>query len=169
LNGRGPLLALAAAVAILDQATKALVDRTLELYESRSVIDGLLALTYVHNRGGAFGVLSGANLPFQSVLFALLGAAALCAIAVWGWQLPAAQRAARLASALVIGGAIGNLLDRVRLGAVRDFVDVSWGSAHWPAFNLADSAITVGVALLVLDVVRTGPAAEPAEASAGRE
>ncbi len=167
--GRTPLLGLAAAIAVLDQATKALVDHSLDLYESRSVIDGLVSLTSVRNHGGAFGVGASANLPFQSQLFVALGLVALGAIVAYGWQLAPTQRLARGAAGLVIGGAIGNLIDRARLGAVRDFIDVYWGSAHWPAFNLADSAITVGVALLLLDMVRTGaPAPEAAGAAAGR-
>lgn len=147
-------LLLACAVVLLDQLTKWLVDRALELHESRAVIDGLLSLTYVRNRGAAFGLLSDAELPYQALLFTLLSLAALTAIGLYAWRLPPAQRLAQAALALVMGGAVGNLVDRARLGHVIDFVDVYWGTHHWPAFNVADSAISIGVALLVLDVAR---------------
>lgn len=147
-------LALSLGVVLLDQLTKILVDRTLELHESRSVIDGLMSLTYVRNRGAAFGLLADAGLPYQSALFTLVSLAALAAIGLYAWHLPPAHRLAQGALALVMGGAIGNLIDRARLGHVIDFVDVYWGVHHWPAFNVADSAISIGVALLVLDMLR---------------
>jgi signal peptidase II len=163
---------ITAAVVAVDQATKALVDRLMGLHESRDVVEGLLRLTYVRNRGAAFGVLSDAELPYQSWLFAGVSLLALLAIAVYAWRLPAASRLPRLGLALIIGGALGNLIDRVRLGYVIDFVDVYWRSHHWPAFNAADSAITIGVSLLILDMLRAprpeaeeereaGPAAGP--------
>lgn len=146
--------ALAAAVVVLDQITKAIVDRTMALYESRPVIDGLLRLTHVRNRGAAFGVLSDADLPYQSVLLSLISVGALAAIAVYAWRLPVKSRLPQTALALIMGGAVGNLLDRARLGYVIDYVDVYWGRHHWPAFNVADSAISIGVALLVLDILK---------------
>ena len=99
---------------------------------------------------------------------------ALVAIAVYGWKLPASSQLPRLALALIIGGALGNLFDRVRLGYVIDFLDVYWGRHHWPAFNVADSSITIGVALLVIDMLRQprvqtegAPAPNVAAGSAG--
>lgn len=145
---------LMASIVALDQATKFLVDRFMSLHESRPVIEGLLNLTYVRNRGAAFGLLSDAELPFQSALFSVVSLAALAAIAAYFFRLPDQSRLARLALSLVMGGAIGNLIDRARLGSVIDFVDVFWGPHHWPAFNVADSAISVGVALLVIDMLR---------------
>ena len=145
---------LMGSVVLLDQLTKAFVDRFMSLHESRTLIEGLLHLTYVRNRGAAFGLFSDAELPFQSALFSVVSLAALGAIAVYFFRLPDASRLARAALALVIGGAVGNLIDRARLGSVIDFVDVFWGLHHWPAFNVADSAISVGVALLVLDILR---------------
>jgi len=141
-------------IVVLDQVIKSLVDRAMSLHESRVVVDGFLRLTYLHNRGGAFGILSESEFPYQSLLFTLVSLAALAAIMVYAWRLPQGSVLPRMALALIMGGAIGNLLDRVRLGYVRDFVDVFWGAHHWPAFNLADSAISVGVALLVLDMLR---------------
>ena len=160
-SGRELYVVVALAVTVLDQLVKSVVDRFMSLHESRVLIDGFLHLTYVRNRGAAFGILSDAELPYQSVLFSVVSALALLAIAVYAWRLPAASRLPRLALALVIGGAVGNLVDRARLGYVIDFVDVFWGAYHWPAFNVADSAISVGVVLLVFDILRH-PHGEPA-------
>jgi signal peptidase II len=171
-NGRGrvPYVMLAAAVVLLDQVTKVLVDRAMELHESRPIVEGLLSLTYVRNRGGAFGMFSDADLPYQSILFSLVSLAAFVAIVSYAWKLPAAHRLPQAGLGLIMGGAIGNLIDRARLGYVIDFVDAYWGSHHWPAFNVADSAISIGVTLLVLDVLREPRAEEthPAAAPAGR-
>jgi signal peptidase II len=153
-SGRRMYFGVAGLIVCLDQITKALVDRYMSLYESRAVVDGLVKLTYVQNRGAAFGILSDADLPYQSALFAVVSLLALAAIAAYAWKLPPGSRMPRLALALIMGGAVGNLLDRVRLGYVVDFVDVHWGVHHWPAFNVADSAISVGVALLLLDILR---------------
>lgn len=159
---------IAAAVVAVDQATKALVDRLMGLHESRDLIAGVLRLTYVRNRGAAFGVLSDADLPYQAWVFAGVSLLALFAIGIYAWRLPAASRLPRLALALIIGGALGNLIDRVRLGYVIDFVDVFWRTYHWPAFNAADSAITVGVCLLVIDMLRApGPEASAQETARG--
>ena len=155
---RGQVLAFLAIV-LGDQLTKGLVDRSFELHESRPLVDGLLSLTYVRNRGAAFGLMSGADLPFQSHLLAGLSVAALLAIAAYAWRLSSEERLARLSLMLILAGATGNLICRVRWGYVIDFVDVYWGTHHWPAFNVADSAITVGVALLLLDILRTPAAA----------
>ena len=103
------------------------------------------------NRGAAFGILSEADLPYQSLLFAVVSLAALGAIAAYAWRLPARSRLPQTALALIMGGALGNLLDRARLGYVIDFVDAYWRMHHWPAFNVADMAITVGAAALILD------------------
>ena len=162
---RALALWVTALVVTLDQATKVAVDSLLQLHESRNVLAGLVQLTYVRNRGAAFGVFSEAQLPYQSWLFAAVSVVALVAIAVYGWKLPASSQLPRLALALIIGGALGNLFDRVRLGYVIDFLDVYWGRHHWPAFNVADSSITIGVALLVIDMLRQ-PRAETEGASA---
>ena len=164
---RGAYLWIMAAVTILDQLTKALVDRFMALHESHVLVDGLLRLTYVRNRGAAFGILSDAELPYQSLLFSAMSLAALAAIAIYAWRLPARSRLPRAALALIMGGAVGNLLDRLRLRYVIDFVDAHWGLHHWPAFNVADSAITVGVVLLVVDMLRH-PHAAPQRAEPER-
>ena len=155
LRERWPYLLLVGCLVCLDQLTKLLVDRLLPLYESHSVIQGLVSLTYVRNRGAAFGILSDARLPHQATLFAVIGVLALGAIIAYSASLPPRSRVPQTALALVMSGAVGNLLDRARLGYVIDFVDVYWGPHHWPAFNVADSAISVGVALLILDMLRS--------------
>ena len=159
-GARAYYLWMSAVVVALDQATKWVVDRFMGLHEMREVIDGLVRLTYVRNRGAAFGVLSDAELPYQAFLFAAVSLLALFAIGVYAWRLPTTSRVPRLALALIIGGALGNLIDRVRLGYVIDFVDVYWRTHHWPAFNVADSCISIGVCLLVIDMLRA-PRAEP--------
>lgn len=161
MNGRGLYFWVAGAVVALDQATKALIDRLLSLHESRTLIEGVLQLTYVRNRGAAFGLFSNSSLPYQSLLLSGLGLLALAAIAAYAWKLPANSRLPRIGLALIMGGALGNLLDRARLGYVIDFVDAYWGPHHWPAFNAADSAISIGVCLLVLDIL-LHPSAEQA-------
>jgi signal peptidase II len=160
---RGPYVWIMAAVVVLDQATKLLVDRLMALHESHDVLDGFLRLTYVRNRGAAFGILSDAELPYQSALFSLLSLAALTAIALYAWRLPARSRLPKTALAMIMGGAVGNLIDRMRLGYVIDFVDAYFGPHHWPAFNVADSAISIGVVLLIIDMLlHPHPAAERA-------
>ena len=165
-----------AVIVLADQATKIVVDRWMALHESLEVIDGFLRLTYVRNRGAAFGILSDAELPYQAALFSLLSLGALVAIGVYAWRLPAENRLPKMALALIMGGAVGNLIDRMRLGYVIDFVDAHIGPHHWPAFNVADSAISIGVVLLVLDMLRrpepdekaaTGAAGVPAASSGG--
>ncbi len=129
--------------------------RTLELHDAVPIVDGLLSISHVRNRGAAFGLLSDWDLPYQPLLLSLLSIAALLAIALYFVRLPAAARLPRLALALVLGGAVGNLLDRLRLGYVVDFIHVYWRQHQWPDFNVADSAITVGVILLVFDILRS--------------
>jgi signal peptidase II len=161
-----PYLFLMAAVVLLDQATKALVVRSLDLHEYMPIVDGLLSLSHVRNRGAAFGLLSDWDVPYQAVALAVLSLCALAAIAFYFVRLPPAARLPRLALALVLGGAVGNLIPRARLGYVVDFVHAYWRHHQWPDFNVADSAITVGVTLLVLDILRS-PDTSPAETKPG--
>jgi signal peptidase II len=148
-----------ASVVVLDQLSKAALQKSLDLHEYRPVIDGLMSISHVRNRGAAFGILSDAGLPYQGEILSVVSLLALGAIAVYAWKLPAEARLPRLALAFVLGGAIGNLIDRVRFGYVVDFIHVYWNQHVWPDFNLADSAITTGVVLLVLDMLR--PARRP--------
>lgn len=154
-------VAVGAAVLALDQATKFLALARLSPGHPVSVVDGLLALTLVLNPGLAFGML-GAVPPGWRWVVALLSLAALCALGLLALQLlPGGGWSAAFPLGLVFGGAVGNLVDRWRFGAVVDFIDVYWRAYHWPAFNVADSAISVGVALLALRLL-TRNASPPA-------
>lgn len=144
--------AVTAASLVIDQATKILVDRTMALYQSIPVIDGLFSITYVRNKGAAFSFLS--NFEYRRPFFVAITLVAMVAIIITFRKLRDDQRLAAFSLSLIFSGAVGNLIDRVRLGEVIDFLDVYWKTHHWPAFNVADSAICVGVALLAIDMTR---------------
>jgi signal peptidase II len=146
------LLALTPLILVIDQLTKLYIDRSMALYQSIPVIDGLFSITYLRNKGAAFSFLANASwrLPF----FMLVSLIAVVAILVAFAKLRDDQRLAALSLTMILSGAVGNLIDRIRLGEVIDFLDVYWRNHHWPAFNVADSAICVGVALLALDMFR---------------
>jgi signal peptidase II len=143
----------AAAVLVLDQATKVVALRRLVPGVPVPVVDGFFSLTLVMNPGLAFGMLATTPDGWRWIV-AALSMAALGVLGVMGWRMVAAAGWwARLAIGLVVGGAVGNLIDRARFGAVVDFLDFYWRAWHWPAFNVADSAISVGVALLALHLL----------------
>ncbi len=155
LRRRAFLLAMGVSVILaLDQATKALLVSRLVPGESIEVVPGLLHFTLVHNTGMAFGLLSGSDIPFKSVVVTLLSLAALAAVIHYTVRSPRGETTTLLGLTFILGGALGNILDRARLGHVIDFVDVFFRDAHWPAFNVADSSICVGVGLLLLDSLR---------------
>ncbi len=141
---------------VLDQVTKAMVRSAFELHEGSSVIPGFFDLTRVHNTGAAFGMFNGMDFPFKALILSLVATAALVGLAIYGALLPADQRLARSGLALIVGGAAGNLIDRVSYGYVLDFVDLYWRNWHFWAFNVADAAINVGVALMILDIIGIG-------------
>jgi len=140
-------------IAILDQATKYLIDGRLAEYQSLPVVEGVLSFTRIHNTGVAYGVLDGVEFPGKTALLAVVATSALVGLAVYAASLAEDQRLTRFGLSLVIGGALGNLVDRVRLGYVLDFVDVYQGGWHFWAFNVADAAISVGVAFMILDIL----------------
>jgi signal peptidase II len=144
------LLIVSTVTLVLDQATKLYIDHRFALYESVRVIENFFHITYVRNKGAAFGILadSAIRVPF----FITVATVAALGILWYLRQLREDQRLQQFALSLVFAGAVGNLIDRVRLGEVIDFLDVHWYQHHWPAFNVADSAITVGVGLLLLDL-----------------
>ena len=146
-------LIIAVVVVVLDQWTKALVRGRLELHESLDVFAGWLSLTRGHNTGAAFGMLNSADFPFKTLVLMVVAGTALAGVAWYAASLPEDQKLARLGLAGVLGGAIGNLIDRATAGYVLDFVDAYWGTWHFWAFNIADAAISVGVVFLLLDVV----------------
>ena len=126
------------------------------LHGSVTIVPGLLDFTRVQNSGAAFGILNAVEFPFKTVVMALVAAAALIGVGIYAASLAHHQLAARIGLALVIGGAAGNLLDRIVTGSVIDFVDVYWRTYHFWAFNVADSAITIGVAIMILDMLAVG-------------
>jgi len=143
---------LSAAVIALDQATKFLVTRFFELYERVEVLP-VLDFTLLHNTGAAFSMLANAS-GWQRPFFVVLGLVVSLMLVVWIWRSPRGDKLLPVALALILGGALGNVIDRVRLGYVVDFIHAHWGAAYFPAFNIADSAITVGAALLIIDAFR---------------
>jgi signal peptidase II len=145
----------ALAVLILDQLSKLLALQRLPLGRPVSLIDGFFSLTLVLNPGLAFGMLADTPAGWRWVV-ALLSIGALAVLAVVGLRmLPGGGPLTPVALGLIFGGAVGNLIDRGRFGAVVDFLDFYWRGYHWPAFNAADSAITVGVVLLALRMLTT--------------
>ncbi|TSA05313.1 MAG: lipoprotein signal peptidase [Methylococcus sp.] len=146
---------LSALVLVIDQTTKRVVDTTLRLYESIPLLPSF-SLTYLRNQGAAFSFLSGAG-GWQRWFFIGLAVIASVLICFWIRQIPNDRKLEASAWALVLGGALGNLIDRVLYGYVIDFLDVYYGEWHWPAFNVADSAITVGVIFLLLESLRSKP------------
>jgi signal peptidase II len=144
-------------IVAVDQATKAMVRASVPVHDSVTIVPGLLDITHALNSGAAFGILNGADFPYKTVIIAVIATAALIGVGVYAASLSHHQLIARIGLALIIGGAAGNLIDRVLTGSVVDFVDVYWQTHHFWAFNVADSAISVGVTMLILDMLTTGP------------
>ncbi len=153
-------LAIVAAVVVSDQLTKLWIVKSFSLYESLEVVPGFFSLTYLTNKGAAFGFLAGQTGAWRHYLFLVLGTVALVVIVIAWLRLRHAHVLYSLSLPLIGGGALGNLIDRVRLGSVVDFLDVFIGTHHWPAFNVADSAISIGVVFFllanILEEVRQG-------------
>ena len=145
---------LSLVVIILDQFSKQLVESSFMVFETLPVIP-FLNLTLAYNEGAAFRFLADQS-GWQRWFFVLLATAVTGVLVVWLGRLQPADRLVALALALIIGGAMGNLIDRLLFGHVIDFIDAYYGDWHWPAFNLADSAIFLGVVLMLLDAFRTG-------------
>lgn len=143
--------AIAVSGLLVDQFTKITVDRSMQLFDSIPVIEHFFHLTYVRNKGAAFSFLSNASwrLPF----FIAISVIAAFVILIAFHKLRDDQKLAHISLAMIFSGAVGNLIDRVRLGEVIDFLDVHWYRHHWPAFNVADSLICVGVFLLAIDMI----------------
>jgi signal peptidase II len=140
---------LTALVIALDQTTKAAIEHSLGLYQSIVVLP-VLDITRAHNTGAAFSFLAG-EAGWQRWLFTVLAIVVSVALVLWLRRIDFEARVLACAVALILGGALGNVIDRLRLGHVIDFIHVHWGEHYFPAFNVADSAITIGAALLLLD------------------
>ena len=149
-------VAATAAIVVVDQITKALVRAHVPLYDTVPVVSGILNLTHVRNSGAAFGFLNGVDFPYKPAILALVAAAAFVGIAFYAARTSTGQRLARFGLTMILAGAIGNLIDRLVFGSVVDFVDVVFGSWHFWAFNVADSAITFGVVTMMIDMMGTG-------------
>ena len=135
-------------VLAIDQGTKSYISRSMDLYSSIAVVDNYFSITFLRNRGAAFGLF--ANSGFRLPFFILVALAVLVCILCMLRKLSDRQKLTTVALSLIFSGALGNLVDRVRLGEVTDFLDVYWRGRHWPAFNIADSAICVGVVIVLL-------------------
>ncbi len=144
----------AAVIVVVDQITKSAVMARFSLHETLEIIPGLFNLVYVMNPGAAFGFLADASATFRYVFFT--GVTILAAGLIVYYLVKSNPRNRMLAGSLtlIFGGAVGNLIDRIRFGAVVDFLDVYLGASHWPAFNVADSAITVGAFLMIWEMLR---------------
>jgi signal peptidase II len=143
------LVGIAALVAILDQAIKLLVLVRIPAYGSIVVIPGFFDLTHIYNTGGAFGFLAGKSSLFRHLFFLTASAVAMGMIVYLYLKTPREFLFLRSGLAMILGGAVGNVIDRIRLGKVVDFLDLYVKDLHWPAFNIADSAITVGILIFI--------------------
>jgi signal peptidase II len=151
----GLSLWVCAAVIAVDQLTKALVKSTLSPFESRTIIPGVLDFIHVQNTGVAFGILNDAvmNQRVKALLTTALAALALIGIGFYARHVHHHEKLARVGLSLILGGAVGNLIDRLRVGYVLDYVDVYWRGWHFWAFNVADASITIGAVLVFLDLL----------------
>jgi signal peptidase II len=154
IKSRLPYLVLVLAILALDRSTKGLIQTKLLLNQTILIIDGFFNITYVRNTGVAFGILDPVSFPLKSTVLAVLTLAAIAGVLVYSWRTPINQTLLHTALSLILAGALGNLYDRVNYGYVIDFIEVYFRSYRWPSFNVADSAITMGVGLLVLQVLR---------------
>ena len=145
---------LSLAIVVLDQLTKALLKARLPLYESFPVIPGFFDITHVENTGAAFGLFASFDHPLRTAFLLAVAGGVFLGVLYYAWRTSAEALLLQLALALVMGGAVGNLADRVRSGTVTDFLLFYVGRHQWPAFNVADSAITIGVGLLAWDILR---------------
>jgi len=158
-----PLFTFAPVIIILDQLVKIYVDKTMHLYQSIEVLENFFHITYIRNKGAAFGILSGANESLRVPFFLTVSAIAVVVIIYTIYTYREESPLFPFAMAMILGGAIGNVIDRIRLGEVIDYIDVHWYTHHWPAFNVADSAITAGVVLLIISMLFEHKKAESEE------
>lgn len=145
-------LFLSLVVLTLDQWTKWWVERALPLHVPHQVIPGFLAFTHVKNTGVAFGLFAAHGSLWPTVALTVVGVAALVVVGVYFWKTPTEEHRLLLALSLILGGAIGNLIDRIAAGEVTDFLDAYYKDYHWHTFNIADSAITIGICLMAIDI-----------------
>src|SRR5215470_9414475 len=147
--------ATAAAVFILDRFTKRLIENNLSFMDTYRVVPGFFDIVHSQNRGIAFGLFNDGNSNWSTGLVALFSVAAVLVIAALLWNAARIERLSLAGLSLILGGAAGNLFDRIAFGRVTDFLEFYVGNYHWPTFNVADSAIVVGCGLLLLEQVRS--------------
>ncbi|RLA24052.1 MAG: signal peptidase II [Gammaproteobacteria bacterium] len=148
-------LSISVIVLLLDQATKLWVDGSMKLYQTIE-LNSFVQLTYLRNTGAAFSFLSDAG-GWQRWFFVGLALIVTVVLTVWVSRLPANSKWLAISLTLILGGALGNVIDRIAYGYVIDFIDVFYQDWHWPAFNIADSAICIGVVMMLLDSFRKEP------------
>jgi signal peptidase II len=161
MKKNGPYLLLMLGLVALDQATKNLIARTVDLYESVPVIRGFFNITRIHNRGAIFGTFSQTNNRYVFILLTAASLAALAMVVYYFFKTPASDRLMKVSLTLIMAGALGNQFDRLVRGHVIDFLDLYVGKAHWPFFNAADSCITIGALLMLVILFRRKPACTP--------
>ena len=154
IRARLPYLGLVGIVLLLDRWSKSVIQDTFSLGDSLTVVGGFFELTYVRNTGIAFGIFSSVGSSAKAVLLSAFAAVAAVVVVVYSIRNPSGHRLLQLALALILGGALGNLYDRVAHGYVIDFVHLHAGRYYWPAFNVADAAISVGVVFLAAEIIR---------------
>ena len=147
------LAAIAGIIVLLDQVTKEIVLQSIPLHTTIPVVDGFFNLTHIHNPGGAFGLMANFSPVMRSIIFLFISSLAVGLILYFYHKTPSSQSLLATGFALIFGGAIGNLIDRVRFGNVVDFLDFYLGNLHWPAFNIADSGITIGIFIFIFHFV----------------
>ena len=144
----------ALAVAVLDRLTKWVIETRVSFVDTYRVIPGFFDIVHSQNRGVAFGIFNDSTSEWRSILLALFSIAAAVWVAVMLWRPERLDRRSLWGFVLVLGGALGNVFDRLVFGRVTDFLELYVGQYHWPTFNLADSAIVIGCGLLLLDVLK---------------
>lgn len=152
-NKYSKLAFIAGMVLVVDQITKAVILKTMPLYYSITVLPGFFSITHIHNPGGAFGFLADQNPDVRRLVFLVISFLAMCLIFYFYYTTPRSYTTLATGFALIFGGAAGNLIDRIRFGSVVDFLDLYLGSHHWPAFNIADSSISIGMGIFIFHLL----------------
>ena len=152
---KGKFILITLGVLILDHLTKVRISSSMSIFDAIEIIPGYLRISYVRNSGVAFGLFDGHPSPWKPYLLAAMAVVAVVVIVVYSWHMPSARVLLQSALAVTAGGILGNFIDRVMHGSVVDFIEFHIrDSFHWPTFNVADSAITIGIALLLIDALK---------------
>jgi signal peptidase II len=160
-----PYFVLIGCLVVFDQVSKWVVFRQVKLYSSLVVLPGFFNITHIHNRGAIFGAFSQVGNRYVYLILTLASLLALGLVIYYFVITPAAERGVKISLSLILAGALGNLIDRVFRGYVIDFLDFYAGKWHWPFFNVADSSITIGAALLLVFFIRRKPACSPSSSA----